>query len=40
MDPMVKEKLAAQFQTLDPVRLLQQIRIASTSGTAGTQQTC
>lgn len=28
VDPMVKEKLAAQFLTLDPVRLLQQIRIA------------
>ena len=28
LDPIVKEKLAAQFQGLDPVRLLQQIRIA------------
>ena len=28
VDPIVKEKLAAQFQTLDPVRLLQQIRVA------------
>jgi hypothetical protein len=28
VDPTVKEKLAAQFRTLDPVRLLQQIRIA------------
>lgn len=28
VDPKVKEKLAAQFQALDPVRLLQQIRIA------------
>jgi hypothetical protein len=28
VDPIVKEKLAAQFQALDPVRLLQQIRVA------------
>jgi hypothetical protein len=28
VDPAVKEKLVAQFQSLDPVRLLQQIRIA------------
>jgi hypothetical protein len=28
VDPIIKEKLAAQLQALDPVRLLQQIRIA------------
>jgi len=28
VDPAVKEKLVAQFQSLDPVRLLQQIRLA------------
>lgn len=28
VDPAIKEKLAAQFRTLDPVQLLQQIRIA------------
>ena len=28
VDPIIKEKLAAQFQALDPVSLLQQIRIA------------
>ena len=28
VDPAIKEKLVAQFQSLDPVRLLQQIRIA------------
>ena len=28
VDPIVKEKLAARFQVLDPVRLLQQIRVA------------
>ena len=28
VDPIVKEKLTAQFQALDPVRLLQEIRIS------------
>ena len=31
VDPTIKEKLATQFQALDPVRLLQEIRIAQQS---------